>query len=135
MTHVSPRSELTMREAFKQFNRFMICLQTWSAPGNQHGPRAGGRIMVLLHTGRKSGRLYRTPVNYAEIDGWIDRTVGFGHVSDWYRNALAASEVELWLPDRRWRAMAEDVSEAPNRLSPLREGSLPAASLASAGGA
>ena len=61
-----------------------------------------GQIMVLTHTGRKSGLRRRTPVNYALVDGEVYCTAGFGQISDWYRNILANPQVEVWLPDGWW---------------------------------
>lgn len=122
MGTVTPGTEAALRRAFKQFNRFMVLL--WRLGLGRMinlSPTYGGRMMVLTHSGRKSGRVYRTPVNYAEINGDIYCTAGFGSVSDWYRNALVQPQVELWLPGGRWSAVAEDVSSRPDRLVLLRE--------------
>jgi deazaflavin-dependent oxidoreductase (nitroreductase family) len=83
-------------------------------------PEGWGQIMVVTHTGRKSGRKYRTPVNYAVLDGEIYCIAGFGQIADWYRNMLATSEIELWLPDGWWIGMAKDVSDADNRPQIMR---------------
>lgn len=61
-------------------------------------PAVAGRIMVLNHTGRKSGLLRQTPLNYAIIDGEIYCTAGLGETTDWYRNILANPHVEVWTP-------------------------------------
>lgn len=114
-------SEVALRQRFKQLNRVMILL--WRLGLGRMinmAPEQSGRIMVLTHVGRKSGRRYRTPVNYAEVGGKIYCTAGFGSVSDWYRNVLATPDVELWLPNGRWLARARDVSDAPNRLELMR---------------
>ena len=67
-------------------------------------PSVFGRIMVITHTGRNSSRKYRTPVNYAWMDGGtIICVAGFGSASDWYRNMMAHPGVELWLPEG-WRS-------------------------------
>ena len=93
--------ENRMRKGFKYFNRFMLLLwrlglgvlvNVW--------PQVGGRIMVMTQTGRKTGLRRRTPLNYAEIDGELYCTAGFGAISDWVRNVSANPEVEVWLT--RW---------------------------------
>jgi deazaflavin-dependent oxidoreductase (nitroreductase family) len=84
-------------------------------------PAGVGRIMVIKHRGRKSGKEYLTPVNYAIVDGEIYCTAGFGSMSDWYRNMLVNPQVELWLPDGKRRACTEDISDSPNRLFLLRQ--------------
>ncbi len=68
--------------------------------------------MVITHTGRKTGLKRRTPLNYAEVEGELYCTAGFGHLSDWYRNMMANPEIEVWLPDGWWVGVAEDISES-----------------------
>jgi deazaflavin-dependent oxidoreductase (nitroreductase family) len=84
-------------------------------------PRYGGRIMVLSHRGRKSGRLLHTPVNYAEVDGAIYCVAGFGAKTHWYRNLVADPNVEIWLPDGWWKGTAVDMAHAPRRLDLIRK--------------
>lgn len=118
----TPAAEAALRRAFHRFNKFML-LQ-WRlglGPMMNVWPGGFGRFVVIVHTGRKTGRVRYTPVNYALIDGDVYCTAGFGAASDWYRNLQANPDVELWLPDGRWRARATDVSDAPNRLALLRQ--------------
>lgn len=84
-------------------------------------PAGFGRIMVVKHRGRKSGKEYLTPINYAVVDGEIYCTAGFGSISDWYRNILVDPGVELWLPEGKRMACAEDISSSPQRLFLLRQ--------------
>jgi deazaflavin-dependent oxidoreductase (nitroreductase family) len=50
---------------------------------------------IVLHTGRKSGRAYRTPVNaFRTPDGYLI-ALTYGPDSDWTRNVLAAGGCEL----------------------------------------
>jgi len=122
MSTLSPQKEARLRQLFKQFNQLMILmwrlgLGSWV----NSWPEQGGRIMVLKHRGRKTGKTRLTPVNYAEIDGDIYCTAGFGRMTDWYRNLLAQPEVEIWLPQSWWAGRAEDVSDMPDRLPRLRQ--------------
>ncbi len=84
-------------------------------------PAVIGRIMVIKHHGRKSGKEYLTPVNYALVDGELYCTAGFGSISDWYKNMLVNPNIELWLPEGKRKARAEDISDSPNRLHLLRQ--------------
>jgi deazaflavin-dependent oxidoreductase (nitroreductase family) len=121
MTMTDQQAE-TMRQFFKNFNRFMLLM--WRLGLGRwinYSPEYGGRIMVITHTGRKSGLKRHTPVNYSPIDGDIYCTAGFGHLSDWYRNLLAHPEVEVWLPDGWWAGVAEDVSESDQRIPLLKQ--------------
>lgn len=116
------RASERARTAFKAFNRFMILLwRLGLGSWVNFWPAVGGRIMVLVHVGRKTGLARRTPLNYAEIDGVIYCTAGFGAISDWHKNILAHDEVEIWLPDGWWSGVAADVSDSPSRGPLLRE--------------
>jgi deazaflavin-dependent oxidoreductase (nitroreductase family) len=122
MTDPNKDNMNVLRFAFKRFNPFMIGLfRLGLGWGVNIWPIVGGRIMVITHTGRKSGLRRRTPVNYAMIDGDLYCTAGFGVVSDWYRNILADPSVGVWLPRSGWRGVAEDISHDPRRISLLRE--------------
>lgn len=118
---LDPQFEKQLQHGFKYLNRFMLMLwRLGLSPMVNIWPEVGGRIMVLTHTGRKTGRTLRTPVNYALVDGEVYCVAGFGKVSDWYRNLLAHPAVEIWLPDSWWAGVAEDISEAPNRVPLMR---------------
>ncbi|NTW98126.1 MAG: nitroreductase family deazaflavin-dependent oxidoreductase, partial [Oscillochloris sp.] len=102
MSAPNERVERALRQGFRLFNRYMLLL--WRLGLGRWlsvTPTITGRYLVLTHTGRKSGLPRRTPLNFAEVDGTIYITAGFGAVSDWYRNILASPQVELWLPGGR----------------------------------
>jgi hypothetical protein len=112
----------SLRRLFRAGNRFMVLL--WKiglGKAINIWPAGFGRIMVIKHRGRKSGKEYLTPVNYAIVEGEIFCTAGFGSISDWYRNILVYPRVELWLPEGRHIACAEDISNSPQRLFLLRQ--------------
>jgi len=109
------------RRFFKRFNLFMLWF--WRLGFRRYvncWPRPGGRVMVITHTGRKSGARYRTPLNYTIVDGEIFCMAGFGHQADWFRNIQANPQVEVWLPDSWWSGLAEDFSQAERRLALFR---------------
>jgi deazaflavin-dependent oxidoreductase (nitroreductase family) len=118
---LTPQLEQTLRQGFKRFNPFMVALfRLGLAPFVNAWPAVGGRILVLAHRGRKTGRRRFTPVNYAEVRGDLYITAGFGSAADWYRNLRNDPNVEVWLPDGWWAGVAEEVSESPERLRLLR---------------
>lgn len=113
--------EKKMQQGFKQFNKFMLLMwRLGLGPWINLWPEGLGRIMVLTHTGRKSGLKRQTPVNYAIVADEVYCTAGFGKLSDWYRNVKANPEVEIWLPDGWWTGKAEEITEPEKRLSMLR---------------
>jgi deazaflavin-dependent oxidoreductase (nitroreductase family) len=50
---------------------------------------------VIVHTGRTSGRTYRTPVNVFRHDGGYVVALTYGPESDWVRNVQVAGGCEL----------------------------------------
>ncbi len=120
MTISNRETEAKLKRLFKLFNKFMLLLWRLGLGSIGNQTKYGGYVMVITQTGRKSGQVRRTPVNYAIIDGDIYCTSGFGRRSDWYHNILANPQVEVWLPDGWWAGHAEDVSEAENRIDLMR---------------
>lgn len=122
MSHTPSQADIQLRQSFKKFNPFMIWM--WRLGLRRYinaYPPVIGRIMVLIHTGRKSGLRRQTPVNYTIIGDEVYCTAGFGHMADWYRNILKNPDVEIWLPDSWWAGTAEDISDAEARLPILRQ--------------
>ncbi len=118
----TPEQVYSLRKIFRAGNPFMVFM--WKiglGKAINIWPPVFGRIMVIKHRGRKSGKGYLTPVNYAILDGEIYCTAGFGSISDWYRNMLVNPQVELWLPEEKRDACAEDISTSPRRLFLMRQ--------------
>ncbi|NNJ09237.1 nitroreductase family deazaflavin-dependent oxidoreductase [Chloroflexales bacterium ZM16-3] len=115
--------ERALRQGFRLLNRMMVLLwRLGLGPSLSLVPAITGRYLVLSHTGRRSGIVRRTPLNYARVGETIYVTAGFGAVSDWYRNILAHPQVEIWLPDGSYAARAEELPDShPQRLALLRE--------------
>ena len=70
-----------------------------------------GYIMVLYTTGRKSGKIRLSPMNYALADGFIYCLAGFGAGTDWLANLKANPSVEVHLAGTALRGDAEIVTE------------------------
>ncbi len=116
----SQETEVQLRKIFKGFNQFMLALWRLGLGGFGNPTRLGGAIMVIKHKGWKSGLTRYAPVNFAEIDGEIYCTAGFGEKTHWYKNLLEDPNVELWLPHGRWAGIAEDVTSSENRIEIMR---------------
>ena len=122
MTAYDDKTIRQLRQFFKRFNAFMVWL--WRLGFRRwvnFWPGITGRIMVIIQTGRKTGLQRRTPVNYANVEGEIYCTAGFGAMSDWYRNIQVNPQVEIWFPDSWWSGVAEDISQDDKRISLLRQ--------------
>ena len=115
-------NEQALKQFFKILNRFMVWM--WRLGLGKWiniWPAGIGRIMVLIHTGRKSGLKRRTPVNYAVVDGDLYCVAAFGQSADWLRNIQAMPEVQVWLPEGWWTAEAQLVEDTPARLPVIRQ--------------
>jgi deazaflavin-dependent oxidoreductase (nitroreductase family) len=120
---LEPRAAETLRLSFKHLlNPFMVSLWrldlAWTF---EVWPQVSGRVLVLTHTGRKTGLRRRTPVNYAIVNGEVYCLSGFGAASDWCRNLAANPNVDVWLPEGWWAGVVEDVSDSPDRLNLMRQ--------------
>lgn len=110
-----------LRQGFKYLNKFMVMLFRLGLGNFGNQTAVGGYIMVITHTGRKTGQRRRTPVNFAIIDGDVYCTAGFGRIAHWYRNIMANPGVELWLPDSWWTGEAEDVTGCEGHVDLMRQ--------------
>ena len=84
------------------------------------GPVIGKIILLLTTTGRKSGQKRITPLQYEEIDGKYHLGSARGTKSDWYRNIEADGRVEVRVKNRRFRGVAETVTD-PTRIADFLE--------------
>jgi deazaflavin-dependent oxidoreductase (nitroreductase family) len=114
-------SDQMVRQSFRYLNRFMVLLwRLGIAPADTRYPDLIGQFVVLVHTGRKSGKRRQTPLNYALVDNDIYITAGFGERTDWFRNISANPQVEVWTGSGRWAARAEPVApDTPGYLERL----------------
>jgi deazaflavin-dependent oxidoreductase (nitroreductase family) len=79
----------------------------------------------VSHTGRRSGRVYRTPVNlFRDGDRYVI-ALTYGSDSQWVRNVLAAGAVDIETRGRRLHLVAPEVvrdaerSLVPEPIRPL----------------
>jgi deazaflavin-dependent oxidoreductase (nitroreductase family) len=97
----------------------------WLARANRHGlNKVTGRFAdrlpgfgVVTHTGRKSGRRYRTPVNLFRTAHGYQVALTYGPDSDWVRNVLAAGGCEITT-----RGRTEQLTDPELRHDPSRAG-------------
>jgi deazaflavin-dependent oxidoreductase (nitroreductase family) len=71
----------------------------------------GWFVLLLTHTGRKSGKRYLTPLQYEKINGAYYVGAGRGMRSDWFRNVLADRRVHVQAGRHAFDCLAEPVTE------------------------
>ena len=112
-THTATELRETAEPAPKpRFGGVLWRISRWTRPAML--PLAGKRwnpiFAVIEHRGRKTGRVYRTPVAARRSgDGFII-ALAFGAQVDWYRNLVAAGGGTI-----RWRGHVYSVT-APERV-------------------
>jgi deazaflavin-dependent oxidoreductase (nitroreductase family) len=80
------------------------------------GPLIGRLVLLLTTTGRKTGLPRVTPLQYEEIDGAFYLGSSRGQKADWFCNILANPHVEIRVKSRRFRGVAETVTD-PARVA------------------
>ncbi len=73
---------------------------------------AGGVVLLLTTTGRKSGRQHTVGLQYELIDGYYYVGAVDGTRADWLKNLQANPQVTVQAGNTRFRAQAEVVSDA-----------------------
>lgn len=75
---------------------------------------------VVLHTGRRSGRSYRTPVNVFRDGNDFLIALTYGPAADWVHNVLAAGGCEIVTQGKHVRlANPRIITDTARRWAPL----------------
>ena len=80
----------------------------------------GKFILLLSHTGRRSGTRYDTPLQYEKIAGAYCVGVGRGSKADWFRNIQANPRVTVRVDRCKFECLAEPVTD-PERVADFLE--------------
>ena len=70
---------------------------------------------ILTHIGRKSGKLYRTPVNVFRVENGFVIALTYSSKSEWVKNILAAGGCELKSVGRKYQLSSPEVVHDPSR--------------------
>ncbi len=68
---------------------------------------------VVIHTGRKSGKTYRTPVNVFQRPGMFVFALTYGRDSQWVHNVQTAGGCKLETRGRTWQLTAPHLFHDP----------------------
>ena len=82
--------------------------------------RMSRMVLLLTTTGRKSGQLRTTPLQYEEIDGVYYIASARGQQADWFRNLQANPQVRIAVRERQFEALAEPITD-PARIADFLE--------------
>ena len=70
---------------------------------------------ILTHVGRKSGKVYRTPINVFRAANGFVIALTYSSQSEWVKNVLAAGGCELKTRGKKYRLFAPKVVRDPTR--------------------
>jgi deazaflavin-dependent oxidoreductase (nitroreductase family) len=70
---------------------------------------------ILTHVGRKSGKVYRTPINVFRASNGFIIALTYSSRSEWVKNVLAAGGCELKTRGKEYRLSAPNVVRDPTR--------------------
>jgi deazaflavin-dependent oxidoreductase (nitroreductase family) len=70
---------------------------------------------ILTHVGRKSGKVYRTPVDVFRASNSFIIALTYSSQSEWVKNVLAAGGCELKTRGKQYRLSAPKVVRDPTR--------------------
>lgn len=96
-------------DAVARFNRTATNRVTRPFAGRLPG------FAVVHHTGRKSGRHYRTPVNIFPRPGGYIAALTYGPDRDWVRNVIAAGGCELEIRGKMIQVGEPEIVHDPSR--------------------
>jgi deazaflavin-dependent oxidoreductase (nitroreductase family) len=70
---------------------------------------------ILTHVGRKSGKVYRTPINVFRVPNAFIIALTYSSQSEWVKNVLARGGCELRTVGKNYRLSAPRVVRDPTR--------------------
>jgi deazaflavin-dependent oxidoreductase (nitroreductase family) len=70
---------------------------------------------IITHVGRKSGKVYHTPVNVFRTPNGFAIALTYGRESEWVKNVVAAAGCELQTGGRHYRLSDPTIVHDPTR--------------------
>lgn len=103
-------------DSIRSFNKYIFNRITLTFAESEVGP-----FSVIYHTGRHSGRAYRTPVLATFVGEAIIIPLSYGENVDWLRNVLAQGGCEIVRKNQRFTVENPEVIDSPVALAILPE--------------
>ncbi len=116
---MSNNTGASMKDSIRTFNRYVLNPAMLHLAGRRHWYAS-----VIRHAGRRSGKIYSTPVVAEKVsgDGFIV-PLPYGTGTDWLRNVLASGQATITTGGRTFDVVdphvIDAVSAAP-KLAPRR---------------
>lgn len=109
-----------VQRGFLFVNRWFVGPALRSPLGRFVGNPVTAYLLLLRTRGRRSGRVREAPLGYLIRDGFVYCVAGYGVRTPWYLNLLDNPTVEVVLPGRTIRGVAEPVTDDAEWLRAYR---------------
>jgi len=114
------RSLRPMQRGFLFFNQWFMGPALRSPFGRLLGNPLTSYLLLLRTRGRRTGLVREAPLGYVILDGFVYCVAGYGVGTPWYLNLLENPTVEIVLPGRTIRGVAEPVTDDAEWLRTYR---------------
>lgn len=109
-----------VQRGFLVVNRWLAGPLLRSPLGRFVGNPCTAYLLILRTRGRRTGLIREAPLGYMLLDGFIYCVAGYGVATPWYRNLVDNPTVEVVLPGRTIRGVAEPVTDDAEWLRAYR---------------
>jgi deazaflavin-dependent oxidoreductase (nitroreductase family) len=109
-----------LQHGFLFLNRWLMAPMLRSPFGRFVGNPVTAYLLLLRTRGRRTGLVREAPLGYVLLDGFVYCVAGYGVATPWYRNLLDNPTVEVVLPGRTIRGIAEPVTDEAEWLRAYR---------------
>lgn len=109
-----------VQRGFLIVNRWLVRPMLRSPFGRFVGNPVTGHLLLLRTRGRRTGLAREVPLGYVILDGSVYSVAGYGVGTPWYRNLLDNPTVQVVLPGRTMRGIAEPVTDDAEWLRAYR---------------
>ena len=100
-----------VQRGFLFVNRWIAGPMLRSPLGRFVGNPFTAYLLLLRTRGRRTGLVREAPLGYVLLDGFVYCVAGYGVATPWYRNLVDNPTVEVVLPGRTIRGVAEPVTD------------------------
>ena len=100
-----------VQRGFLFVNRWIAGPMLRSPLGRFVGNPFTAYLLLLRTRGRRTGLVREAPLGYVLLDGFVYCVAGYGVATPWYRNLVDNPTVEVVLPGRTIRGIAEPVTD------------------------
>ena len=109
-----------IQRGFLWLNRWFMAPALRAGLGPVIGNPVTAHLMLLRTLGRRSGQVREAPLGYVIRDGFVYCVAGYGARTPWFLNLIDNPTVEVALPGRTVRGVAEPVTDGAEWLRAYR---------------